>query len=580
MKRRMTVVLVLALAVVALAAVSAWATGTPAGTIITNTATLNYKDVNGNAKQQLTAFVETTVLTKRGVDVTPDAGYTVTTEDKVTEYAFTIRNTGNAEDTIALAVAGSNTDPGWSYEILVDGTNIGVWDPTDTTITETTGVLAPDTNYYVIVRVTAPPTADYNATNTVTLTATGSPSTDGGSAAASDTGVITLDLSSANVTMTKIASTYTPVPLAHFTYTITVTNSDPETPAYNVVMTDILDTDLAYVSSVVSHGSITAAPAVDASGTITWTIGTLAADTTATLTLTVYVKEETPQGNAITNTATLAYEDSNGNDFTDTASSDPGTTQELADVSITTSYTSPSNVDPGDYIAIPFTVTNDGNGTDSFNLSYTDGSWTVINPDDGTTTTTPIVWIFYTTWTDDGDGIIKSGELSGPVTSTGDLPMNGSVTLYAATMVPTGADMNSSSSVTITATSTSDTVPPLTTASLNVVNNVVAPVLTLDKKVNGLASNSAQPGETLTYTLTIVNTGDGVAYNVVLVDGIPANTTYVPGSITVGGVAQSDVAADDYADYNVTNAGAVTVTLPTIAPNNTTIVVTFQVKIN
>ena len=51
MKRRMTVVLVLALAVVALAAVSAWATGTPAGTIITNTATLNYKDVNGNAKQ-------------------------------------------------------------------------------------------------------------------------------------------------------------------------------------------------------------------------------------------------------------------------------------------------------------------------------------------------------------------------------------------------------------------------------------------------------------------------------------------------------------------------------------------------
>jgi uncharacterized repeat protein (TIGR01451 family) len=67
------------------------------------------------------------------------------------------------------------------------------------------------------------------------------------------------------------------------------------------------------------------------------------------------------------------------------------------------------------------------------------------------------------------------------------------------------------------------------------------PNLTLEKEVvvNGTASATARPGDTLTYTLTYSNQGRGVAQNVVVRDIIPTNTTYVSGSATSGGVYDS-----------------------------------------
>lgn len=549
----MTVVLILALAVVAMAAVSAWATGTPAGTIIKNTATLDYKDVNGNAKQQLTAYVETTVLTKRGVDVTP-AGYTtaLTNEDKVTEYAFAVTNTGNADDTLALSVAG--LDSAWTYEILWDANGNGMWDLGEETDVTTTGLLAQDTSYKVIVRVTAPATADYNGSDTVTLTATSSDGT------TKDTGVVNVTVSSANVTMTKVASTAAPVPLSNFTYTITVTNSDLETAAYNVVMTDVLDSDLTWVSNAPSTGS-----AVESAGTVTWSIGTLPANTTATLTITVYVKEEIPQGTSITNTANLSYEDSNGNDYTDTASSDPGTASQLADVDIATTYVSPTYVDPGDFIVVPFTITNTGNGTDSYGLTDSDSGTLAMNYTFYKDADGDGILVAGVDFTDaDGDGFLSQGDtiLMTPITNTGDLDMNETMTFVAIASVPTTALYTDTSAVSVTATSTSD---PTVYMSFTATSEVLAPVLTLVKAVD---KSTAQPGETLTYTLTIQNIGDGIAYEVVLVDPVPAETTFVAGSIAVTGAT---TAAHDGA-----TPGVVRVTFDTITAG-ATIVITFQV---
>ncbi len=561
MKGRLTLTIAIALTLVALAAISAWAVGTPAGTVITNTAILNYKDVNGNSKQEVTDSVTTTVATKRGVDVSPATHNPGTIEDKVTEYAFTITNTGNATDTIALSIAGLT--PGWSYEILFDADGDGVWDSGEETDVTSTGALLADGTYKVIVRVTAPATEDYNGSDTITLTATSSDTV------TYDTGVITIDLSSANVSMTKVESTTTPVPLADFTYTITVTNSDLQTAAYNVVVTDVLDTDLVWVS----NSTVTGSASYNAGNrTVTWTIGTLPANTTATLTITVHVGEEVPEGSSITNTANLAYEDYNGNDYDDSDSSEPGSTQELADVDISTAYMSPADTDPGDVLMIPFSVQNTGNGTDSFDLSYTDGSWDLAGGG-----TVPITWTFYV-WTDlDNDGVVDDGEVgTTPVTNTGDLTMNSTAKFVAVATVPTDAAYTASSTVTITATSTSDMTEPYTTDSITVTHNVKAPVLTLDKAVD---KASAQPGETLTYTITITNVGDGLATGVVLVDAIPANTTYVAGSITLNGPGQTDAKEDDYADYNWTNAGAITVTPPNMAPGDT-VIITFQVTIN
>ena len=44
----------------------------------------------------------------------------------------------------------------------------------------------------------------------------------------------------------------------------------------------------------------------------------------------------------------------------------------------------------------------------------------------------------------------------------------------------------------------------------------------------------SQGRDTLTYTITVPNTGTGSAENVVLRDSIPNGTTFVAGSVTVG----------------------------------------------
>lgn len=52
--------------------------------------------------------------------------------------------------------------------------------------------------------------------------------------------------------------------------------------------------------------------------------------------------------------------------------------------------------------------------------------------------------------------------------------------------------------------------------------------------INLLVNPHAIPGATIEYCLTINNAGPGTASNVAISDNVPANTTFVPGSITVG----------------------------------------------
>jgi len=60
------------------------------------------------------------------------------------------------------------------------------------------------------------------------------------------------------------------------------------------------------------------------------------------------------------------------------------------------------------------------------------------------------------------------------------------------------------------------------------------PLVTIDKTVADASGNNLiESNEILTYTLTGTNVGPGVANNVYVVDSLPTNTTYVPGSMEV-----------------------------------------------
>ncbi|ARU05592.1 hypothetical protein CCO03_13670 [Comamonas serinivorans] len=58
------------------------------------------------------------------------------------------------------------------------------------------------------------------------------------------------------------------------------------------------------------------------------------------------------------------------------------------------------------------------------------------------------------------------------------------------------------------------------------------------------------PGDELAYAVSVSNTGEDGASNLVLRNALPAGVSYVPGSLQVGGAPLTDAAGDDAADYN------------------------------
>jgi len=84
------------------------------------------------------------------------------------------------------------------------------------------------------------------------------------------------------------------------------------------------------------------------------------------------------------------------------------------------------------------------------------------------------------------------------------------------------------------------------------------------------------PGAVVTFTIAATASGSGSVSNLHIVDAIPAGTTYVANSITLGGTALTD-AADG--DAGVGSSSGVDVTVGTLA-GGTSSAVTFQTTIN
>ncbi len=142
------------------------------------------------------------------------------------------------------------------------------------------------------------------------------------------------------------------------------------------------------------------------------------------------------------------------------------------------------------------------------------------------------------------------------------------------------ADAQEGGQVSNTATALADNVPPtaIGPATLSIgkgpsIRQTQKTALLQDSNNNGLADL----GEAIVYTVTVRNTGAGVAEQVTLDDPLPNTTHFVGASLTLDGKALSDVADGDAGRVDVAN-GKVHVDLGNIEAGNQR-VVTFTAKI-
>lgn len=223
-------------------------------------------------------------VTKAVSDASPNAGSAIT-------YTVAARNNGPNNAT-ALTI----------LDVLASGLTYSLSSATTGTYDSGTGqwtIPALSTGSTATLTITAVVDAGTGGTtinNTATITTMTEPDLN----TANDSASASLTVQAADLAVTKTASTLTPYELDPVVYTITVTNNGPD-DATNVVVLDVLSTDLTYSSHVVSQGTYSVTTGI-------WDVGTVEKLTPKTLQITVRPNLLTGGAN-IVNTAAVSAAD-------------------------------------------------------------------------------------------------------------------------------------------------------------------------------------------------------------------------------------------------------------------------------
>ncbi len=297
----------------------------------------------------------------------------------------------------------------------------------------------------------------------------------------------------------------------------------------------------------------------------------------------------TRAGSTISNTASASFDTGGGTTTIDSNQVDL-LVDELLDVTVASNNPADVPTTPGATgQVLSFSVTNNGNGVESFTLS------TVANAggDDYDPTVTQI-------YIDNGDGVFDpaTDTLYTPGANDPELDPDESVTIFVIATTPGGVIDGNRGIVSLVAAAVTgtgdpgDSFPGMGEGGGNAVVGstgadgtdagafiVSAATVTLVKSAvvtNSLGTADPVPGATITYTIVATVAGSGSVSGLTITDNIPADTSYANGSMTLGGAPLSDAVDADAGDYNGTR---ISVALGTVAGGQTR-TVTFRTTID
>jgi trimeric autotransporter adhesin len=265
-----------------------------------------------------------------------------------------------------------------------------------------------------------------------------------------------------------------------------------------------------------------------------------------------------PAGTSISNQASASYSDASGVTRTVTSNVVQTTVQQVA--SLTLVQNGAQNATPGSLVYYPHTLTNTGNGSDTFSLTATSGAVAF---------SMTSVQIF----ADNG-----SGQPTGAaITSTGPLASNAAFKFIVVGTLPGTATAGQTNVITVTAASVfGGTTTSSNTDTTTVTNNAV---VTLTKAVS--ATSGAPNSGPYTYSLTYTNTGNSTATAVVISDTLAAGLIYNANSArwsVTGATALSDTGGTSGTAPNTLTSQYTlasklfTVTLAQVAPGQSGII--------
>lgn len=297
----------------------------------------------------------------------------------------------------------------------------------------------------------------------------------------------------------------------------------------------------------------------------------------------------TRAGTTISNTATASFDNGAGPQDVNSNTVDLKV-DELLNVTVASNNPADVSTTPGATgQVLSFTVTNTGNGVEAFGLTSINNG----GGDDFDPTVTSLV-------IDDGDGVYEPGIDLVHVPGANDPVLNpdASVTIFVINTTPGGvADGNRGIVALVAAAKTGTGTPGISFAGQGegggdavvgltgaddqddgafVVSSASVTLAKTSLIVDPLGGSEPIPGAIITYTLTATVSGSGSVNGLTINDPIPGSTTYVPGSITLGGAALTDAVDSDAGRFA---SGAISVAIGTVAGGNVR-TVTFRVRIN